>query len=865
MRRLTRCRALRLGGWAAILTLVLQLSGPRALPAQTQSPEAVLVELAIGRIASRTVPAYRAGEQALIPLSTFFELSEVRATRRPDGALEAIVQPANVALVVEPASHTVRLGKEKLPVTPDQLLVTDDGDLYLSTTLLGRVLRLDIEVSWSELQVVVLEPEGLPIARRLRREAMLRAQLPRSSQDQYPGLRLGLERPGIDGLIFDYSVLTPTTGVSGTAYSTMLGLDVLGGSLALGLQSQNGAGRAPRAETSWTGIWRENRWFSQLRLGDGFATGPRGRNLRGFSASNSPYVRPATIGNMPFTGQLGAGWTVEAYRGGRLIGFDSVNALGQFSFDVPIQYGENPVDFVAYGPFGEVREFNQTYRAAVDGLPAHRFEYGVAAGECRTPLCTTTGNLDLRYGLSNRWTMRAGLDQFWRDSLANLTHPYIGVTGGLTNSLLLDGEAVGDAVLRGALRFEPSVNLQLQAEANRFASGVRAPILTPAGRQSQWTLSAFLRPVSRLAGTYLEASMDRINAGSVDLTSARFGGSIQASDIRLLPSVRFQRQTGAGPLMSQTFWGLNTFVLPRPSLGKVLGSMTARTTLEFESGVGASSASAYLGIPLLRGLRSEAGVTWFRSGQGPGFSLLIAAELPSVRSYTTVTAGGGLPATGSQYVTGSAIYDPSRHGVDFSGSSALQRGGVTGRVFLDSNGNGQLDEGERTLAGVRVIVGPSFGFSDSTGNYRVWDVLPYEPTAVAVDSASLASPLWVPAFAGAMVEPSPNRFRQLDIPILPGGVIEGSIRWKAAAGDASRGLPAGVTLVLRHRQSHEQRLITTFTDGTFYAIGVRPGEWEMRVDPRCLDALGATADVVRFTMLPDAEGATVSGLDILLQ
>ena len=45
--------------------------------------------------------------------------------------------------------------------------------------------------------------------------------------------------------------------------------------------------------------------------------------------------------------------------------------------DLPIEYGENPVDFIAYGPFGEIREFNETYRLRTDALPAHRFEYGV--------------------------------------------------------------------------------------------------------------------------------------------------------------------------------------------------------------------------------------------------------------------------------------------------------------------------------------------------------------------------------------------------------------------------------------------------------------------------------------------------------
>ena len=832
-------------------------AGPRG---KLVSAEPVLTELQLGRIATRTVEAYRAGDDALIPLGAFFELAEMRALRQPDGTLEATVQPGNVRLVVDPASHSLRIGKQKIMLTDDELVATGD-EIYLATKVMAKVLGLEWDVSWPDLQVAVIEPASLPIARRIRREALLQAQLRHSSTAEYTGLKLGLERSRINGLVLDYSLLTPTNGLDAGAYATTFGLDLLGGSLALGLQSQNGTGRGPRTEASWTGVWRDNRWLSQAQLGDGISTGPRARTVRGFAVSNSPYVRPSILGNIPFSGQLGSGWTVEAYRGGRLIGFDSVNGLGQYSFDVPIEYGENPVDFIAYGPFGEVREFNQTYRLRSEGLPAGHFEYGVSAGECRTPRCSASGNVDLRYGLSTRWTARAGVDQFWRQGESNLSHPYVGLLGTLTNSIAVEGEAVGNAVLRGAVRFEPTVDLRLQAEAHRFARGVENPILTPDGRLDQFTLSAMFRPISQLGSTYIEASLDRVHAASGDITSSRIGTSLQVANVRLLPSVRFERQTTiGGPSFDQTFFSLNSFVLAHPELGSFVGAMTARTSLDIERGIGPVAASVFVGRPITRGLRAETGATWFKGGRGTTVSLLVAAELPSVRSYTTVTAGGGTEAMGTQYVTGSAIYNPASSRVDFSGSSSLARGGVTGRVFLDVNGNGKFDRDEQPLPGVRVVVGPTFSFSDSSGDYHVWDVLPYEPTEVTVDSATLASPLWAPAFAAIMVEPSPNRYRRLDIPVLPGGVIDGQVVWPAR----SRGT-GGISLVLTHKKSGERRIITTFGDGSFYAIGVRPGDWEITVDSKCLELLQATVAPLRFTIAPSVDGTTLEGLKIELR
>ena len=115
-------------------------------------------------------------------------------------------------------------------------------------------------------------------------------------------------------------------------------------------------------------MWRENRWVKQLRIGDVPSTGTRGRPLEGAAITNTPYVRPSFVGALRYTGRLEPGWSVEAYRGGDLVAYDSADPSGGFSMNLPVRYGENPVDFVAYGPFGEIREFNRTYRLVADEL-----------------------------------------------------------------------------------------------------------------------------------------------------------------------------------------------------------------------------------------------------------------------------------------------------------------------------------------------------------------------------------------------------------------------------------------------------------------------------------------------------------------
>ena len=107
---------------------------------------------------------------------------------------------------------------------------------------------------------------------------------------------------------------------------------------------------------------------------------------------------------------------------------------------------------------------------------------------------------------------------------------------------------------------------------------------------------------------------------------------------------------------------------------------------------------------------------------------------------------------------------------------------------------------------------------------------------------------------------SPNRYRKLDVPIVPGGTVEGRVLMASGAV-----APGGILLAFTHKESGERRLITTFGDGSFYAIGIRPGEWDVAVDPKCLTRLNLTARPVAFTMRAEADGAVVDGLDIQLQ
>jgi hypothetical protein len=186
-------------------------------------------------------------------------------------------------------------------------------------------------------------------------------------------------------------------------------------------------------------------------------------------------------------------------------------------------------------------------------------------------------------------------------------HPYAGLAGSVTNSVSLEAEAVKDAVVRGALRFEPSTDLQLQADVYHFDAAVRDPILTPEGRTGQVTLSAFFRPISRMGATYLEASLDRVTTSTSVLASSR--GARSSGGDPDFPRSGFSGKSGPDPTRARPT-SASTIVLPHPAWVRYwqLLSQDHLRNSRPASGPSASATSERH----YSGTRAETGMTWFR-------------------------------------------------------------------------------------------------------------------------------------------------------------------------------------------------------------------------------------------------------------
>ncbi len=790
-------------GWL-VLSIGCGAPGPVSMP--TPAPgsavvddtgDPVLVEVRLGAVAASTMPGRMVRDTLYLPVASVFDLLEIRRS---------------------------------------------SDRRYRSLDDLGRVLGTGLSFDESQALVRVAPSADLPIVRRLLRAAA-RERL-RDSATAQP-VAAAAERPGWSGMVLDYDLhTTGRTPIDHTTYRVGLASAALGG-VAVG-RFRGTSGSDASVDLEWHRTWPESRWLTGLRVGDVATQSPRTEQVRGVSLTNRPPFRPLLLEALPFSGALPPGWSVDAYRSGRLIGFDSAGAGGRYRIMVPVHYGENPIDLVAYGPNGEIRELNQSFRAVPMLLRGGAAEYAVAAGECRDARCRWLANADFAVGVTSRLSARAGITMQASDT-ARTWRPYGTLTAAPLNALGLDFEHLTGLVTRAAVRYEPSVHRALTLDLLDFADG---------GVRREWRLHG--RIGSRGRGTVgVEAMVSRALGDSGTATTARAALAMPLSHLHVRPFVRLSwGSLGA----DQSAFGLEGTLLPAAGWPALLRRLWLRADAEvdLDGTLRRSSLAAMTGMGSLG--RLETIVTWERNRTGPAFSLGLVTQLSQLRYAVRGIADPGSSGRMDQVAGGSAVWDRKGGRVMWSAEPAIDRAGVAGIVFLDLDGNGSRSADEPLLPGTRLFTAGRALVTDQSGRFELWGVQPFEPIQLTVDSASLADPQWIPDRARLAVVPRPGEVVSLQIPIVEGAILEGRLEW-SGAGSA---LAGRIELVLEHQHSGVTQRIEPFSDGSFYQMGLRPGRYRLSLDGAAAAALGVAADPVTFELAAGTRAGTGSTGPVVL-
>ncbi len=801
-------------------------------PAQ-EGFEELIVELRAGQEAATTETAFLRHGRMWIPALSLCDLVEIEAIEDTLHVLNGRLQPGNLPLVLDPGNREVRRGKTWRRVGWPELFVHHDR-LFASAAVLGWWLDVDVYEDISEMTVTFDPIDDLPLGRRLRRERM--RQLSARGKIQ-PDVVLPPESSWWKGATLDWSFATASLQDPGyTAYELAFGGAVLGGGLDLRTRGRLDGQGTQQLDGSWQGVWPRQSWLRQFTVGRAQSTGPHPRPITGFSLGNSPYLRSSEFGRTVLRGQLDPGWEVEVYRNGRLIAWDRVDERGTWEFVVPLDYGQNPVEIRSYGPHGEVRISERAVRVDFDRLPAGRFEYGLSAGSCDAAGCDASMNLDLRYGLSERWTARGGYEGFRLQQGGELHHPYLSINGSPVDPLRLSLERVHQAWWHGLVSVEPTSDLRASLEHYDFDAKWVSPLTASTNETRRSLASLFWRPSRRHRSFFFTFSGQQRRYRELQTTRASWGVTSSLQGIRA--GVQWNEEWDEGIGVQDRFhsisYQLSAILHSRRST--FLHGIQLRIQGEKETSSGRRDwVQALLGRRVFHSARLEIGAGWAANQSRP--LLTIGLTATGQHAYTTAQLTRDPAGHGNAYLgaEGSLLYNPASNRVESYPYRSLGRGGLSGMVFLDLNGNGILDRGESGVPGIRLVAGDEVVETDEYGRYSVWNLAPFEATDIRVESSSLPNPLWIPVFELAQAPVSPNGFRRIDLPLIQGVELQGVV-WTRDG--QARHRTASVPLSLRQLDGRHHYEARSFQDGEFYLLGVVPGRYQVEIDAAWLAAHG---------------------------
>jgi hypothetical protein len=850
-------RARESAGWRAVgLAALLLVAALATLRAQEHDYVELLVELRIDRGPTANVLALEHGDTVLIATRAFLDLAKLGIDSVASGRkIAGTVQPAGTPWVIDTDVGYARSGQLDVAFDPGDAIWLD-GELFTRTTVLDALFGVRCSPSVPELVVVVREANHLPVVQQLERERRRRSLAGAVSPDGIEPVTRS-RRP-VDGAVFDWSVSGATEDpLDATSVELGLGAQVLGGSGVVRHSERRFGGETDRLTTgSWTRVWHTTPWLRQVRLGEALGTGARPRIVRGGVVTNSPFIRPAAFDVSLLEGLLEPGWEVELYRGLQFLDYTRTDVTGRYAFDVPVLYGENPLRVIAYGPAGQVLRDRRTFEVAQERFPAGQFEYGIGGGACAYEPCDAAFNVDLRYGIDDRWTVRGGMDRFWRDSLPDLWHPYGSVAFQATRSLALFAEGVADAQVSGRIQFAPTQDFRATVGQTWFTGDVTLPLVGSQVEDSRTDASLFVRPPWLDYRTFGQVYAMRSRGETIDRDMMRAVGTARFDGARLDVGGTWERwRLRDAAAVRRTSIDVRYFQLYGGSLGWLRRTLfRGELRVDVDSGPTIVRGGIDRGIGTMLQLQLTGG--WQR-GVGMTLDFGFTASLRPVRvvSRNRVTPDG---TRGVQSVEGSVLWESQTSRLEFADGRSLNRAGIVGEVFVDLDGDGSADPGEPRVSDVSVRIGPLAVRTDETGRFSVWDVVPFEPLVLSVDSGSVRDPLLVPATARLLVRPDPNTFTPIPVALVQTGEVSGV----ALIRDEGRPL-AGIQVELRNLDTGQQYSATTFSDGSFYVLGVRPGRYEATVSEQAREMLSLSAQADAFEVAPSGEGAIVDGVLIL--
>lgn len=832
----------------------------------------VLFEIRIGQYAlTDSLTAFQFGQKIFLPLGEMSSLMTIAIRAYPqEGTGRGFVRGESTSFSLNTANRTVTIGEKTSSFDAADILRQDD-DIYVESKLLGSWLLVDFEINLSSLTVKLNPREPLPLQARLARESKLGGLDGRTKPEElnYPRrpnpYRL-LDTPAIDQTISLGAQRGNSVHSNNASYTTYIRGDLAGLQASAFLSDTNQRNTRQRRFT----VGRsdpQGELLGPLRarsfaLGNvsvpGVANISRGSDFgKGFSFGNVPLDRSTRFASQTLQGDLPPGWDVELYLNNALIGYQQSRGDGRYFFDdLALVYGSNDFRLVFHGPQGQIRVERKNFLLDETLNEPGSFYYNLASSSDAAGLQRATASAEV--GLSKFLTGTLGvvnlegLNRVRQNYTSTGLHGFLGgalLAGNLTQQA--NGGTLSDLSARTRLGGISVGWNHLQLKD--FTSELFPLSADPVRSRDRLRFDGLLSPgpIGDFPFT-LELQHDRLRSGAKVLDArALLSASVGAATVSNLIHVSRNQGVGSVDGAFQVSGNVGRFrvgaqagylIQPKAELSALAVSADRALAAGYLLNISSSYTFQDSVFRLTSSLNKSFG----------GYAVALTAGLTSRREFNV----------GIQIFT-SVARDPRRSQWMFGAIPGAESGAISARVFVDSNGNGVMDDGEEPVRNVGFLVNSSSHpvRTDASGIAYVGHLLGNRNTDISVNPATVEDPQLVSALKGVRITPRPGNASQIDFPLVLTGEIDGTVY--LVSGGRKRGV-GNVLIELLDASGTVVKQTRSGSDGFYVLVEVQPGSYSLRVGEEQLKELKLSyAGPTKITMSP--KGVFVNGQDFSLQ
>ncbi len=843
-----------------LMTMVFLAVAP-VLMAQQAAEQKVPVEFRILDVGRAEIDIILLNNEPYLPVGPSFGYIGIRppdsqmvSQQRFDGIFKSGDSTYSIDLRGGQASY----GGRTVAVAQNDYLVRD-GDVYLRLGFMNAVFGLDMRYLPRRLQIEVRNSHTLPMYFAIRRQQSARRNLNRFSIPE-PDVYMGRSFDAVSGARLDWS---GTTRFSRDAFLNSrallsLGADILGGDFSGKVITTS---QPHSTKSTWRGRARfpvfDTPALRQIVFGNFVNFGLLPREMTGLEITNRPPSVRHVFAREVFSGVFDPKIDVTLTGTAEAIQLQQTDDQGMYQVDAPILYGQGLVEVHAYDQWGQERVLQYRMNVPRSLVPPGEVEYSAVIGRFRLPTNIMTSSNYFNWGVTPELTVGGKVDYY--DFTGDIAKAYAGLTATarITRGLFFNGLVVPTAFSTAALDWSFPSSAAISLQHTRY------------GRNS------FFNPARLVDETNVTFNVP-ISAGTSRFSLTAFGSrthlqSNRDDELQVALNAVFTVVSPriAHRLVSREVYGDGSTTqssVSSPSLGLLLpAGLLVRTEFSYDWLTGlVRSINADVVKRFSNGL--VLGISYFRLPQIETYNIGLRLEyyFPFVHALTGVATPGsgryeytfaGSGSVGLSLPTSDLYFENRPNYVGY--------GGFVLHPFLDANGNGRSDPGEQRLDKGRILfanlaVGDQ-PHSLSANNFRDDRILGYEEYNLYLDPQSLDNPILVPQYNSIRMMSEPNFVKRVDIPVVNGGFVRGTITTSAATPQPAEGIKVILTAVGEKQKgiARVTRTVETFSTGEFEFSGVPPGSYSVTLDPVQLDQLNyngtPASHELRIVVKPDGD------------